>query len=118
MFSVYDAIISAPGPFLADYDRRAPSALADIAAAAELGRLVILSSHSIGPLSPEGLEVVARASIRTVQRWRGLRKLIPRGYKGRSPLFAREDVLACIAAERPDGPMHGARLATPIRRVK
>ncbi len=64
LFSVYDAIISAPGPFLADYDRRAPSALADIAAAAELGRLVILSSHSIGPLSPEALQVVARASIR------------------------------------------------------
>ena len=64
LFSVYDAIISAPGPFLADYDRRAPSALADIAAAAELGRLVILSSHSIGPLSPEALKVVARASIR------------------------------------------------------
>ena len=41
-----------------------PSALADIAAAAELGRLVILSSHSIGPLSPEALQVVARASIR------------------------------------------------------
>ena len=64
LFSGYDAIISAPGPFLADYDRRAPSALADIAAATELGRLFILSSHSIGPLSPEALQVVARASIR------------------------------------------------------
>ncbi len=64
LFSGYDAVISAPGPFLADYDRRAPSALADITAAAELGRLVILSSHSIGPLSPAALPVVARASIR------------------------------------------------------
>ena len=64
LFSSYDAVISAPGPFLADYDRRAPSALADIAAATELGRLVVLSSHSIGPLSPDALQVVARASIR------------------------------------------------------
>ena len=64
LFSGYDAIISAPGPFLAEYDRRAPSALADITAAAELGRLVILSSHSIGPLSSAALQVVARASIR------------------------------------------------------
>jgi polysaccharide pyruvyl transferase WcaK-like protein len=64
LFAGYDAIISAPGPFLADYDRRAPGALADIAAATELGRLVILSSHSIGPLSPEALGIVARASIR------------------------------------------------------
>lgn len=64
LFSGYDAIISAPGPFLADYDRRAPSALADITTATELGRLIVLSSHSIGPLSPEALKVVARASIR------------------------------------------------------
>lgn len=64
LFSRYDAIISAPGPFLAEYDRRAPSALADIATAAELGRLVILASHSIGPLSPAALRVVARASTR------------------------------------------------------
>ena len=67
LFSGYDAIISAPGPFLADYDRRAPSALADIVAATELGRLVVLSSHSIGPLSPEALQVVARASIRVAR---------------------------------------------------
>ncbi len=64
LFAGYDAIISAPGPFLADYDRRAPSALADIAVAADLGRLVVLSSHSIGPLSPAALPIVARASIR------------------------------------------------------
>jgi polysaccharide pyruvyl transferase WcaK-like protein len=64
LFSRYDAIISAPGPFLADYDLRAPGALADIAAAADLGRLVILSSHSIGPLRPDALRIVARASAR------------------------------------------------------
>jgi polysaccharide pyruvyl transferase WcaK-like protein len=64
LFAGYDAIISAPGPFLADYDRRAPGALADITAAAELGRLMMLSSHSIGPLSAAALRVVARASIR------------------------------------------------------
>ena len=64
LFAGYDAIISAPGPFLADYDRRAPGALADIEAATALGRLVILSSHSIGPLPPAALQVVARASMR------------------------------------------------------
>jgi polysaccharide pyruvyl transferase WcaK-like protein len=62
LFSRYDAIISAPGPFLAEYDLRAPGALADIAAATEIGRVVILSSHSIGPLSPAALRIVARAS--------------------------------------------------------
>jgi len=64
LFSRYDAIISAPGPFLADYDRRAPSALADIAVAADVGRIVVLSSHSIGPLSPAALQVVSRATTR------------------------------------------------------
>ena len=63
-FSEYDAIISAPGPFLAEYDRRAPSALADIEAASDIGRLAILSGHSIGPLSPAALRSVARASTR------------------------------------------------------
>ena len=67
LFSAYDAIISAPGPFLADYDRRAPSALADVAVAADLGRPVILSSHSIGPLSEAALPMVARASIRVAR---------------------------------------------------
>jgi polysaccharide pyruvyl transferase WcaK-like protein len=62
LFAGYDAVISAPGPFLADYDRRAPGALADIAAAADLGRVVVLASHSIGPLSSDGLRIVARAT--------------------------------------------------------
>ena len=31
LFSRYDAIVCAPGPYLADYDARAPSALSDIA---------------------------------------------------------------------------------------
>jgi polysaccharide pyruvyl transferase WcaK-like protein len=79
LFSGYDAIISAPGPFLADYDRRAPGALADIVAATELGRLVILSSHSIGPLSPEALQVVARASIRIAREPRTHAYLEARG---------------------------------------
>jgi polysaccharide pyruvyl transferase WcaK-like protein len=61
-FSGYDAIISAPGPFLAEYDPRAPGALSDIVAAAEVGRPIILAGHSIGPLSPAALRVVARAS--------------------------------------------------------
>src|SRR4051812_15539843 len=37
LFRRYDAIVSAPGPFLAAYDARAPAALADIALAADLG---------------------------------------------------------------------------------
>lgn len=61
-FSGYDAIISAPGPFLAEYDPRAPGALADIVAATDLGRPTILAGHSIGPLSPAALRIVARAS--------------------------------------------------------
>jgi polysaccharide pyruvyl transferase WcaK-like protein len=64
LFLRYDAIVCAPGAYLADYDARAPSALHDLVAAAELGRPVVLSSHSIGPLTPEGLAAVARASAR------------------------------------------------------
>lgn len=64
LFARYDAIVSAPGPFLADYDRRASGALADIAVAADLGRTVVLASHSIGPLSPARLQVVSRATTR------------------------------------------------------
>jgi polysaccharide pyruvyl transferase WcaK-like protein len=64
LFSEYDAIVCAPGPYLADYDVRAPSALCDITVARELGRPVVLSSHSIGPLQPEGLGAVALASVR------------------------------------------------------
>jgi polysaccharide pyruvyl transferase WcaK-like protein len=63
-FSGYDAIISAPGPFLAEYDPRAPAALADITVAADAGRLVILAGHSIGPLPQAALRIVARASTR------------------------------------------------------
>jgi polysaccharide pyruvyl transferase WcaK-like protein len=79
LFSEYDAIISAPGPFLADYDRRAPSALADIAAATELGRVSILSSHSIGPLPPAALQVLARASARIAREPRTHAYLEARG---------------------------------------
>jgi polysaccharide pyruvyl transferase WcaK-like protein len=64
LFSRYDAIVCAPGSYLADYDARAPSALCDITLAIELGRPVVLSSHSIGPLQPEALAVVASVTIR------------------------------------------------------
>jgi polysaccharide pyruvyl transferase WcaK-like protein len=79
LFSGYDAIISAPGPFLADYDPRAPSALVDIAAATALGRLAILSSHSIGPLPPEALQVLAHASVRIAREPRTHAYLEERG---------------------------------------
>ena len=64
LFSHYDAIVCAPGPYLADYDRRVTSALCDIRIASEMGLPVALSSHSIGPLQRTGLAAVARASVR------------------------------------------------------
>jgi polysaccharide pyruvyl transferase WcaK-like protein len=67
IFSRYDAIVCAPGPYLAEYDARAPSAFADIAIACDAGRPVILASHSIGPLSKRGLSDVARAALRVAR---------------------------------------------------
>ena len=64
MFSRYDAVVCAPGPYLADYDARAPSALCDITLATELGLPVVLSSHSIGPLDREALVAVQKATVR------------------------------------------------------
>ncbi len=64
LFSRYDAIVCAPGPYLADYDARVTSALCDITVAAELGLPVVLSSHSIGPLRPDRLAAVAQATVR------------------------------------------------------
>lgn len=66
-FSRYDAIVCAPGPYLADYDLRVTSALSDITIATELGLPVVLSSHSIGPLKPERLAAVARATTRVAR---------------------------------------------------
>lgn len=63
LFSRYDAVISAPGPFLAEYDARWPSALADLDVAADLGIPFILASHSIGPLSQDSLRRIARATL-------------------------------------------------------
>jgi polysaccharide pyruvyl transferase WcaK-like protein len=62
LFSSYDVIVCAPGPYLAAYDARAPSALSDISIASGLGLRVVLSSHSIGPLAPAGLGAVRRAT--------------------------------------------------------
>lgn len=62
LFSRYDAIVCAPGPYLADYDARAPTALCDITVARELGLPVVLASHSIGPLPAEGLAAVAKVT--------------------------------------------------------
>jgi polysaccharide pyruvyl transferase WcaK-like protein len=63
LFSRYDAIVCAPGPYLADYDLRVTSALADITIASELGLPVVLSSHSIGPLQPDELATIAKAAV-------------------------------------------------------
>lgn len=67
LFSGYDAIVCAPGPYLADYDRRAPSALCDLTVARELGKRLVLASHSIGPLQADGLSAVAGASVRVAR---------------------------------------------------
>lgn len=58
LFAQYDAIVCAPGPYLADYDARCPSGLADLEAAAAAGLPIVLSSHSIGPLSDDGLAAI------------------------------------------------------------
>lgn len=63
LFSRYDAIVCAPGPYLADYDARAPSALCDITTANEMGLPVVLSSHSVGPLPPDGLAAVGGVTV-------------------------------------------------------
>lgn len=64
LFAQYDVIVCAPGPYLADYDARAKSALCDIEVANELGRPLVLSNHSIGPLQPAAISAVARAAVR------------------------------------------------------
>lgn len=63
LFSSYDAIISAPGPFLAEYDLRSPSALLDVEVAADLGIPFLLASHSIGPLPARALTTLRRATL-------------------------------------------------------
>jgi polysaccharide pyruvyl transferase WcaK-like protein len=62
LFSRYDAIVSAPGPFLATYDARWLSALCDLELARDLGIPFVLSCHSIGPLPASALRSIARAS--------------------------------------------------------
>jgi polysaccharide pyruvyl transferase WcaK-like protein len=78
-FSQYDAIVCAPGPYLADYDPRVTSALADITIATELGLPVVLSSHSIGPLTPARLAPLARAAARVARESLTYRYLGERG---------------------------------------
>ena len=79
LFSRYDAIVCAPGPYLADYDHRATSALSDIRIAIELGIPVALSSHSIGPLPARALATVARATIRIARESSTYHYLCERG---------------------------------------
>lgn len=50
LFDAYDVVLSAPGPFLASHDLRLNSALSDMLIAQRLGKPLVLSSHSIGPL--------------------------------------------------------------------
>ncbi len=79
LFSRYDALVCAPGPYLADYDLRVTSALLDIVIATELGMPVVLSSHSIGPLTQERLAPVARAAVRVARELSTYEYLCERG---------------------------------------
>jgi len=79
LFSRYDAIVCAPGPYLADYDLRATSALCDLTIGRELGLPVVLSNHSIGPLPPHGLAAVARATVRVARESSTYRYLCEHG---------------------------------------
>ena len=79
LFSRYDAIVCAPGPYLADYDLRVASALCDIGVATEMGRPIVLSSHSIGPLGPDGLATVGKATARIARESTTHRYLQDRG---------------------------------------
>jgi polysaccharide pyruvyl transferase WcaK-like protein len=79
LFAGYDAIVCAPGPYLADYDRRSTSALSDIAIASALGLPVVLASHSIGPLQAGGLATVASAKVRVAREHTTHRYLSERG---------------------------------------
>jgi polysaccharide pyruvyl transferase WcaK-like protein len=63
LFARYDAIVSAPGPFLAEYDARWDAALADLDVARDLGMPFVLSSHSIGPLPDAALARLRRATV-------------------------------------------------------
>lgn len=96
LFSGYDAIVCAPGPYLADYDRRAPSALCDLTVARELGKTIVLASHSIGPLQPAGLSAVAGATLRIAREASTFRYLDGHGI----PVVASAD-LAFLYPYRP-----------------
>jgi polysaccharide pyruvyl transferase WcaK-like protein len=79
LFARYDAVVCAPGPYLADYDLRMASALCDITVARELGMPVVLSSHSIGPLRTDRLAAVGKATVRIAREPATHRYLCERG---------------------------------------
>lgn len=62
LFRAYDLIVSAPGPFVADYDARLRSTLLDLDIARDLGVPFVFSSHSMGPLGPKALGRLALAA--------------------------------------------------------
>ena len=63
LFREYDAVLSAPGPFLSSADRRVHSTLLDVQVARALGVPFVLSSHSIGPLGRPQLRRLAAAGL-------------------------------------------------------
>jgi polysaccharide pyruvyl transferase WcaK-like protein len=79
LFGRYDAIVCAPGPYLAYYDARAPGALCDLTIASDLGLPIVLSSHSIGPLGFRALSAVQRATVRVAREPKTYQYLRDRG---------------------------------------
>jgi polysaccharide pyruvyl transferase WcaK-like protein len=110
LFARYDAIVCAPGPYLADYDARAVSAVSDITIAADMGLPVALSSHSIGPLQPDGIAAVGRAAVRVAREHATGRYLRDHGLTA----VASADLAFVYPYPRVDAP---ARIDGPYRLV-
>lgn len=67
LFAGYDAVVCAPGPYLASYDPRAVAALADLRIAAAQQTPIVLASHSIGPLPAADIADLNLATVRVAR---------------------------------------------------
>lgn len=63
LLKAYDVIISKPGPYLASRDGRVLNALTDVELGKAMGKRVIISNHSIGPLERKQLSVLRKADL-------------------------------------------------------
>jgi polysaccharide pyruvyl transferase WcaK-like protein len=110
LFSRYDAVVSMPGPFLAQYDARAPAALLDLEIAAEAGVPCLLASHSVGPLPAGDLRRVAQTKLCVAREERTHAYLAEHGVPAvRSADLAFLYPYADALARAPAGPVVGGR---------